>query len=115
MTYRPGIQEKLVEVLKGPPGAMHVEAYLTLRVLMLRMSLHLLSNLWPIVLTELVRLYAISTVLYMIILLFRVTSFKIDLYLDTSFWSLFARPFYEQEHAATAVTPTALTRHNNGL
>ncbi|KAJ3399758.1 hypothetical protein HDV05_001545, partial [Chytridiales sp. JEL 0842] len=55
----PAIQEKLVELLKGPPGLMHVEAYLCLRVMMLRMSTHHLSNLWPLVLTELIRLFGL--------------------------------------------------------
>ena len=51
----PSIQEKLVKILKVDPDLMHAEAYLCLRVLICRMSNHHLSNLWPIVLTELVR------------------------------------------------------------
>ncbi|KAI9357017.1 Dopey, N-terminal-domain-containing protein [Zopfochytrium polystomum] len=55
----PSIQEKLVEVLRGAPGPMHIETYLCLRVMMLRMSNHHLANLWPILLTELVRLFGV--------------------------------------------------------
>ncbi|KAJ1558377.1 hypothetical protein HK405_013804, partial [Cladochytrium tenue] len=55
----PNIQEKLVEVLKGPSGPMHVEAYTCLRVLVLRVASHHLANLWPIILTELIRLFGI--------------------------------------------------------
>jgi hypothetical protein len=55
----PSVQEKLVEILKGPVGLMHVEAYLCLRVMMLRMSTHHLANLWPILLTEMVRLFGV--------------------------------------------------------
>ncbi|KAJ3234216.1 hypothetical protein HDU78_005944 [Chytriomyces hyalinus] len=55
----PQIQEKLVEVLKGPAGLMHIEAYLCLRVLMCRMKAHHLSNLWPVVLTELIQIFGV--------------------------------------------------------
>ncbi|KAJ3334101.1 hypothetical protein HDU76_010223 [Blyttiomyces sp. JEL0837] len=55
----PSIQEKLVEVLKGPPNLMHVEAYLCLRILIIRMSTHHLNNLWPILLTELIRVFGV--------------------------------------------------------
>jgi hypothetical protein len=54
----PLIQEKIVEILKGPSGLMHVEAYLCLRVLLTRISTKHLSNFWPIVLTELIRLFS---------------------------------------------------------
>ncbi|KAJ3283037.1 hypothetical protein HDU79_009455 [Rhizoclosmatium sp. JEL0117] len=55
----PLIQEKLVEILKGPSGPLHIEAYLCLRILMCRMTAHHLSNLWPIVLTELIQIFGV--------------------------------------------------------
>ncbi|KAI9352085.1 Dopey, N-terminal-domain-containing protein [Obelidium mucronatum] len=55
----PLIQEKLVEILKGASGPMHIEAYLCLRILMCRMTAHHLANLWPIVLTELIQLFGL--------------------------------------------------------
>ncbi|KAJ3208278.1 hypothetical protein HDU82_002688 [Entophlyctis luteolus] len=55
----PVIQEKLVEIVKGPAGALHLEAYLCLRILMCRMSAHHLANLWPIVLTELIQVFGV--------------------------------------------------------
>jgi hypothetical protein len=54
----PAIQEKIVEVLKGPGGVMHVEAWLALRVMLMRISHVHLSNLWPIVVTEMMRIFA---------------------------------------------------------
>ncbi|KAI9098669.1 Dopey, N-terminal-domain-containing protein [Phlyctochytrium arcticum] len=55
--YLPGIQEKVVEILKSKPGPMHAEAYLCLRVLVLRISPQHLSNFWPTVLTEMVSIF----------------------------------------------------------
>ncbi|KAJ3289691.1 hypothetical protein HK104_007293 [Borealophlyctis nickersoniae] len=55
----PQIQEKLVDVLKQTSGVMHVEAYICLRVLLCRMSTKHLSNIWPTVLTELIRLFGL--------------------------------------------------------
>ncbi|KAJ3070565.1 hypothetical protein HDU98_006459 [Podochytrium sp. JEL0797] len=55
----PLIQEKLVEILKGPAGPIHSEAYLCLRILMCRMTAHHLANLWPIVLTELIQIFGV--------------------------------------------------------
>ncbi|RKO82997.1 hypothetical protein BDK51DRAFT_34266 [Blyttiomyces helicus] len=55
----PSIQEKLVEVLKVSTGLMHVEVFLCLRVLLVRISTQHLSNLWPTVLTELIRLFGV--------------------------------------------------------
>jgi len=57
LTSLPLIQEKLVEILKGPSGLMHVETWLCLRVLLVRIGGIHLANLWPIVLTDLVRLF----------------------------------------------------------
>lgn len=54
----PLIQEKLVELLKGPIGLMHVEAYHCIRVLLFRITTKHLANFWPIVLTELYRLFS---------------------------------------------------------
>jgi len=71
----PSIQEKLVEILKNPPGAAvqsevsttsthnHqynltvIEVYLCMRVLMCRLSPHNLSSFWPTILTELVCIF----------------------------------------------------------
>ncbi|RIA92963.1 Dopey, N-terminal-domain-containing protein [Glomus cerebriforme] len=58
LTYLPSIQEKLVELFKlGLSELVHAEIYLTLRILMCRISNHHLSNFWPVILTELVRLF----------------------------------------------------------
>ncbi|KAJ3062647.1 hypothetical protein HK102_008700, partial [Quaeritorhiza haematococci] len=59
LPHLPGIQEKLVEILRGPSGAMHIEVYLCLRVLVCRISMVHLANLWPILLTEMIRLFTI--------------------------------------------------------
>lgn len=52
----PSIQEKLVEILRTTVVSpmVHSEVYLCLRVLVCRMAPRELSNLWPIILTELV-------------------------------------------------------------
>ncbi|CAG8507748.1 1615_t:CDS:10 [Paraglomus brasilianum] len=54
----PSVQEKLVELLKlEQTELVHVEIYLCLRILLLRLSKKPLSTFWPIILTELVRLF----------------------------------------------------------
>ncbi|KAJ1928071.1 hypothetical protein IWQ60_002383 [Tieghemiomyces parasiticus] len=54
----PGIQEKLVDLLKLPrlPALVHVEVYLCLRVLLRRVTGRYLATLWPVLLTDLLRL-----------------------------------------------------------
>ncbi|KAI9032772.1 Dopey, N-terminal-domain-containing protein [Phycomyces nitens] len=54
----PLIQEKLVELLKLEHGEMvHVEIYLCLRVMLVRFSQKHLLNFWPVLITELIRLF----------------------------------------------------------
>ncbi|KAJ1959375.1 hypothetical protein GGI12_004368, partial [Dipsacomyces acuminosporus] len=53
----PQIQEKLVDILKNSPHpAVQIEVFLCLRVLLCRMSNQHMSNFWPMLLTELMRL-----------------------------------------------------------
>ncbi|KAJ1942406.1 hypothetical protein FBU59_003207 [Linderina macrospora] len=53
----PQIQEKLVDILKNNPHpAVQIEVFLCLRVLLCRVSSHHMSNFWPMLLTELMRL-----------------------------------------------------------
>ncbi|RUS22466.1 hypothetical protein BC937DRAFT_88992 [Endogone sp. FLAS-F59071] len=54
----PVIQEKLVDLLKlSHTELVHIEIYLCLRVLLVRISNKHLSNFWPVLLTELIRLF----------------------------------------------------------
>ncbi|GAA6000168.1 hypothetical protein JCM10207_007887 [Rhodosporidiobolus poonsookiae] len=54
----PVIQEKLVDLLRSSVGDMvHAEVYLCLRVLFCRIGNQHLSGLWPVILTELLRLF----------------------------------------------------------
>ncbi|KAK4703671.1 hypothetical protein P7C70_g2546, partial [Phenoliferia sp. Uapishka_3] len=54
----PVIQEKLVDLLRSSVGDMvHAEVYLCLRVLFCRIGNHHLAGLWPVILTELLRLF----------------------------------------------------------
>ncbi|KAK9768419.1 hypothetical protein K7432_000963 [Basidiobolus ranarum] len=54
----PTIQEKLVELVKSNVEELvHVEIYLCLRVLLVRISHRHLTNFWPVLLTELIRLF----------------------------------------------------------
>ncbi|KAJ3040698.1 hypothetical protein HDV00_010591 [Rhizophlyctis rosea] len=58
--HLPAIQEKLVDILKvSNGGVVHCEAYLCLRVLLRRMTPKHLANIWPTVLTELIRLFGV--------------------------------------------------------
>ncbi|KAJ2007301.1 hypothetical protein GGI04_001560 [Coemansia thaxteri] len=53
----PQVQEKLVDILKNSPHpAVQIEVFLCLRVLLCRVSNHHMSNFWPMLLTELMRL-----------------------------------------------------------
>jgi hypothetical protein len=58
LLHLPTIQQNLVEVLRttGLAASVHAEVYLCLRVLICRMGANVLGNLWPVILTELVRL-----------------------------------------------------------
>ncbi|KAF8510422.1 Dopey, N-terminal-domain-containing protein [Hysterangium stoloniferum] len=54
----PSIQEKLVDILRNPNlPLMESEVYLCLRVLLCRLSPHNLSSFWPVILTELLRIF----------------------------------------------------------
>ncbi|CAH1756245.1 1732_t:CDS:10 [Entrophospora sp. SA101] len=56
----PSILEKLVDLFKLPMTELvHIEIYLCLRILLCRFSKRHLSNFWPILLTELVKLFGI--------------------------------------------------------
>ncbi|GAA5872796.1 hypothetical protein JCM8547_005705, partial [Rhodosporidiobolus lusitaniae] len=58
LTQLPLIQEKLVDMLRSSVGDMvHAEVYLCLRVLFCRIGNQHLSGLWPVILTELLRLF----------------------------------------------------------
>ncbi|KAJ1666243.1 hypothetical protein IW140_003231 [Coemansia sp. RSA 1813] len=53
----PPIQERLVDILKSSPHpAVQIEVFMCLRVLLCRLSNHHMSNFWPMLLTELIRL-----------------------------------------------------------
>ncbi|GAA5972409.1 hypothetical protein JCM8115_004327 [Rhodotorula mucilaginosa] len=54
----PAVQEKLVDLLRSPVGDLvHAEVYLCLRVLFCRIDNQHLAGLWPVLLTELLRLF----------------------------------------------------------
>ncbi|CAO3668855.1 unnamed protein product [Rhizopus stolonifer] len=54
----PVIQEKIVELLKLEHGEMvHIEIYLCLRIMLVRFSQKHLMNFWPVLITELMRLF----------------------------------------------------------
>ncbi|GEM07562.1 cellular morphogenesis-related protein [Rhodotorula toruloides] len=58
LTQLPMIQEKLVDLLRSSVGEIvHAEVYLCLRVLFCRIDNQHLSGLWPVILTELLRLF----------------------------------------------------------
>lgn len=57
----PVIQERIVELLKLDHGEMvHMEIYLCLRVILMRFSQKHLMNFWPVLITELVRMYSMD-------------------------------------------------------
>ncbi|WWC97086.1 hypothetical protein V866_003964 [Kwoniella sp. B9012] len=58
----PAIQEKLVEMLRSSQLSprVHSEVYLCLRVLMCRISPQHLTNFWPVILTELLRIFELT-------------------------------------------------------
>jgi len=55
----PGIQEKVVDILRTPntPSTVHAEVFLCMRAIMCRLSSTSLSTFWPVILAELVRLF----------------------------------------------------------
>ncbi|BGP07694.1 Protein dopey-1 [Rhodotorula toruloides] len=58
LTQLPMIQEKLVDLLRSSVGEIvHAEVYLCLRVLFCRIDNQHLSGLWPVILTEMLRLF----------------------------------------------------------
>ncbi|BGP31712.1 hypothetical protein JCM10296v2_003486 [Rhodotorula toruloides] len=58
LTQLPMIQEKLVDLLRSSVGEIvHAEVYLCLRVLFCRIDNQHLSGFWPVILTELLRLF----------------------------------------------------------
>ncbi|KAG9078206.1 hypothetical protein FS749_009829 [Ceratobasidium sp. UAMH 11750] len=60
----PSIQEKLVELFRwtSTEPVIHSEIYLCVRVLLCRLSPHNLSSFWPVILTELIRLFTSALV-----------------------------------------------------
>ncbi|KAG8688167.1 hypothetical protein FRC08_011589 [Ceratobasidium sp. 394] len=60
----PSIQEKLVELFRwtSTEPVIHCEIYLCVRVLLCRLSPHNLSSFWPVILTELIRLFTSALV-----------------------------------------------------
>ncbi|TFY81819.1 hypothetical protein EWM64_g2190 [Hericium alpestre] len=58
LTSLPTIQEKLVDVLRNNPAPIvSAEVYLCVRVLLCRLSPHNLVSFWPVILSELYRLF----------------------------------------------------------
>ncbi|CBQ68744.1 related to DOP1-strong similarity to developmental regulatory gene, dopey (dopA) [Sporisorium reilianum SRZ2] len=58
LTQLPLIQEKLVDLLRSAVSeVLHAEVYLCLRVLLVRYSARNLASFWPVLMTELMRLY----------------------------------------------------------
>ncbi|SPO28829.1 related to DOP1 - strong similarity to developmental regulatory gene, dopey (dopA) [Ustilago trichophora] len=58
LTQLPLIQEKLVDLLRSAVSeVLHAEVYLCLRVLLVRFSARNLASFWPVLMTELMRLY----------------------------------------------------------
>ncbi|KAI6154002.1 Dopey, N-terminal-domain-containing protein [Pisolithus tinctorius] len=58
LTQLPSVQEKLVDILRNVPSAIvQSEVYLCIRVLLCRLSPHNLTSFWPVILTELYRIF----------------------------------------------------------
>ncbi|KAL4070521.1 Dopey, N-terminal-domain-containing protein [Scleroderma citrinum] len=58
LTQLPSVQEKLVDILRNVPSpVVQCEVYLCIRVLLCRLSRHNLSSFWPVILTELYRIF----------------------------------------------------------
>ena len=59
LTQLPSVQEKLVDILRNVSSpVVQSEVYLYIRVLLCRLSPHNLTSFWPVILTELVRIFA---------------------------------------------------------
>jgi len=54
----PTLQEKLTDAFKSNSQELHCEAFFFLRVLILRMTNKKISNIWPLVLSEMIRIFA---------------------------------------------------------
>ncbi|KAK5672429.1 hypothetical protein QVD99_001192 [Batrachochytrium dendrobatidis] len=59
LPYLPGIQEKIVEVFKNPYIILQLEGFFCLRILFCRISAKHMSNFWPMILSELIRVFSI--------------------------------------------------------
>jgi len=58
LTQLPSVQEKLVDILRNVTAPIvQSEVYLCIRVLLCRLSAHNLTSFWPVLLTELYRLF----------------------------------------------------------
>ncbi|KAH8110602.1 Dopey, N-terminal-domain-containing protein [Phellopilus nigrolimitatus] len=58
LTQLPAVQEKLVDILRsGSSSIVESEVYLCIRVLLCRLSPHNLSSFWPVLLSELIRIF----------------------------------------------------------
>ncbi|CAE6478176.1 unnamed protein product [Rhizoctonia solani] len=64
LTQLPSIQEKLVELLRWTSAEpiVHSEVLLCVRILLCRLSPHNLSSFWPVIVTELIRIFALALV-----------------------------------------------------
>ncbi|KDN49150.1 hypothetical protein RSAG8_02503, partial [Rhizoctonia solani AG-8 WAC10335] len=64
LTQLPSIQEKLVELLRwnSAEPIVHSEVLLCVRILLCRLSAYNLSSFWPVILTELIRIFASALV-----------------------------------------------------
>ncbi|KAF8753997.1 Dopey, N-terminal [Rhizoctonia solani] len=64
LTHLPSIQEKLVELLRSTSAEpiVHSEVFLCVRILLCRLSPHNLSSFWPVILTELIRIFDLALV-----------------------------------------------------
>jgi hypothetical protein len=58
LTQLPAIQEKLVDILRNVPSPIvQCEVYLCIRVLLCRLGAHSMTSFWPVILTELYRIF----------------------------------------------------------
>jgi hypothetical protein len=58
LTQLPAIQEKLVDILRNVPSPIvQCEVYLCIRVLLCRLAAHSMTSFWPVILTELYRIF----------------------------------------------------------
>ncbi|KAG1754714.1 Dopey, N-terminal-domain-containing protein [Suillus paluster] len=58
LTQLPAVQEKLVDILRNVPSPIvQCEVYLCIRVLLCRLAAHSMTSFWPVILTELYRIF----------------------------------------------------------